>query len=173
MTGRRATRLLLAAGVLLTLLTAGCGVRPSAVITGSAAQAGQSEGIHLYLVWRGQLALVIRPTNVVAAPAVSHGALADGPFLMLAEGPDESERGRGLTSEVPAGLVPTAPVVAKADGLTVTVNGAVTSLSAIAAAQIVCTVADNAALTGQGTRYAPVTLVGSDGVRPPRSCPIK
>ncbi len=98
-TGRRTGRALLAGGLLLgTLLAAGCGVRPSPVITGRSAVSGPAQGIWLYLVAQGELVLVLRPVN--------HGP-ADPPseaLARLAAGPQQNERAQGLTSEVPTGF---------------------------------------------------------------------
>ncbi|MEV0212174.1 hypothetical protein [Micromonospora sp. NPDC050695] len=179
MTRRRVlTRTLLAGGLLLTLLVAGCGVRPSAVITGRPAQSGASQGARLYLLWHGRLAPVVRGLKVDPPPDVA--------LAILAAGPDEQERGHGFTSEVPAGLFPDPPaqvppgpegassavVTGGRDGLTVTVTGAALALSANAADQIICTVADAAAQSGPAQSFTPVTIVGPDGARPARPCPV-
>ncbi|MGC5290554.1 hypothetical protein [Micromonospora sp. DT231] len=160
-------RALLAGGVLLTLLaTGGCGVRPSEVITGRPAVSGPSRGVGLYLLGDGELVLVLRPASADASPA---NALA-----LLAAGPLGSERGQGLTSEVPAGLDPVT-VTSGADGsgdLTVRTTGAARSLSPRAADQIICTVADAAAQVGLAGNSTPVAVVGSDGARPARPCPL-
>ncbi|MFG1866912.1 hypothetical protein [Micromonospora arborensis] len=167
MNGRRTGRVLLAGGLLLTLLVAGCGVRPSHVITGRSAVSGPSVGTGLYLLGQGELVLVLRPAKVDASPANA--------LTLLAAGPEENERGQGLTSEVPVGLGPVT-VTAGADrssGLTVRTTSAARSLSANAADQIICTVAEAAARVGLVEDFAPVTIVGPDGARPPRPCPIK
>jgi hypothetical protein len=156
---------LLAGGVLLALLLAGCGVRPSGVVTGRTAPDGPVWGVGLYLVWHGKLAPVVRPTNQHLSPEQVLG--------LLAAGPDGYERAQGLASEVPADLVPTAPLAPKADqiGLTVTMSGAVTTLSATAADQIVCTATSAAAIPGLGRTPTPITISGPDGSRPPQTCP--
>ncbi|MBM7489072.1 hypothetical protein JOD64_000294 [Micromonospora luteifusca] len=166
MNGRRTGRALLAGGLLLTLLVAGCGVRPSPVITGRSAVSGPSRGTGLYLLAQGELVLVLRPAKVDASPA--------DVLALLAAGPDENERGQGFTSEVPVGLGPVT-VTAGADrsGLTVRTTGAALPLSAHAADQIICTVADAAAQVDLVESFAPVTIVGPDGARPPRPCPVK
>ncbi|SCF08136.1 hypothetical protein GA0070607_5288 [Micromonospora coriariae] len=169
MTGRRAGSALLTGGLLLTLLATGCGVRPSDVITGRSATTGPAAGVDIYLLSHGRLALVIRETKErsMVSPEKTLG--------MLAAGPDESERSQGLVSEVPAGLVPASPVKPNLDGsgVTVTMTGAVLPLTAAAADQIICTLADALAPTGQGDSFSPVTIAGPDGARPPRPCPIK
>ncbi|MFF0155855.1 hypothetical protein [Micromonospora sp. NPDC005203] len=161
-------RALLAGGVLLALLaTGGCGVRPSAVITGRPAVSGPSGGVGLYLLAEGELVLVLRPASADASPA---NALA-----LLAAGPLEYERGLGLTSEVPAGLDPVTLTSGanRSDGLTVRTTGAARSLSSRAADQIICTVAGAAAQSGLAQNSPAVTIVGSDGARPPRPCPLR
>ena len=169
MTGRRFGRTLLAVGLLFALLAAGCGVRPSAVITGRSAVSGPSGGTGVYLLSDGELALVLRPSKIGPSPTLSP---ADT-LALLAAGPTESERNAGFTSEVPAGIAP-AGVTPSADqsGITVKTTVPVLSLSTLAADQIICTVAGAVASTGQGTSFAPVTLVGPDGARPPWPCPL-
>ena len=79
MTGRRTGRALLAGGLLLTLLAAGCGVRPSAVITGRPPVSGPARGTGLYLLAQGELVLVLRPVNTDPSPAAALPLLAAGP----------------------------------------------------------------------------------------------
>ncbi|MER7591738.1 hypothetical protein ABTW72_29785 [Micromonospora sp. NPDC127501] len=167
MTGRRIVRALLAAGLLLgTLPAAGCGVRPTAVITGRPAVSGPAQGIGLYLVGQGELALVLRPAKAVPEPAAV--------LALLAAGPEENERGQGLTSEVPADLDPVTVMFTddQSGGLTVRTATAARALSVTAVDQIVCTVVDAAAQAGSTNSSAAVTIVGPDGARPPRRCPI-
>ncbi|MCX5065549.1 hypothetical protein OOJ91_06605 [Micromonospora lupini] len=158
-------RTLLAVGLLLTVLTAGCGVRPSDVITGRSAVSGSSAGAGLYLISHGELALVLRATKPSPGPSSAAATLT-----LLAAGPTPSERSAGLSSEVPAATAP-ATVTPSADepGITVTMSGAVLPLSTVAANQIICTVVF--AVPGEGT--TPVTLVGPDGTRPPWTCPLE
>ncbi|MET8547495.1 hypothetical protein [Micromonospora zamorensis] len=167
MTGRRAGRALLAGGLLLALLAPGCGVRPSEVIRGRPAVSGPSTGVGLYLLARGELVLALRPAKLAPSPAEA--------LALLAAGPDENERSANFTSEVPAGLVPVT-VKAGADrsaGITVRTTGAAQPLSTSAADQIICTVTAAAAQAGMADNLVQVTIVGSDGARPPRPCPIK
>ncbi|MGW3888005.1 hypothetical protein ACWD69_04905 [Micromonospora chokoriensis] len=183
MNGRRTGRALVAGGLLVAVLTAGCGVRPTAVITGRAAVSGPTEGIGVYLLAQGELALVLRqPKATQAAPAVTCSpASLDGSscqpaqaVALLAAGPSEDERASGLTSEVPAGLVPvTVTPGGQGFGLTMTTTGAVRTLSANAVDQIICTATDAAAQVGLVSSLAPVTIVGPDGARPPRRCPVR
>ncbi|MEU8284979.1 hypothetical protein AB0C01_11645 [Micromonospora sp. NPDC048905] len=161
-------RALLAGGVVLTLLaTGGCGVRPSGVITGRPAVSGPSRGVGLYLLAQGELVLALRPASADASPANA--------LTLLAAGPDENERKQGFTSEVPAGLDPVTLTSGtnRSDDLTVRTAGAARSLSSRAADQIICTVADAAAQSGLAENSTPVTIVGSDGARPPRPCPLR
>ncbi|MGI5520389.1 hypothetical protein ACQEUX_05495 [Micromonospora sp. CA-259024] len=167
MTGRRTRRAFLAGAMLLTLLATGCGVRPSGVITGRPAVSGPSRGIGLYLLSQGELTLVLRPSKADAPPAET--------LVLLAAGLDESERSQGFTSEVPVDVAPVmvTPGADRSGGLTVRTTSAARSLSANAADQIICTVADAAARIGLATTFAEVTIVGPDGARKPRPCPIR
>ncbi|GLZ61483.1 MULTISPECIES: hypothetical protein [Micromonospora] len=169
MTGRRTGRALLAAALLLgPLLTAGCGVRPSVVITGRPAVSGPAQGVGLYLVAQGELVLVLRPVKGDSSP---NKALA-----LLAAGPQPNERGQGLTSDVPTGLNPVVevtPAAGRFGGLTVRVTGTAQALSPTATDQIICTVSDAAAQAGLVASSGPVTIVGSDGAQPARRCPAR
>ncbi|MGC4768982.1 hypothetical protein ACLQ25_08350 [Micromonospora sp. DT44] len=163
MSRRRGTRALLAVALLVGLLTAGCGVRPSDVITGRSAVSGPSAGGGIYLIANGELALVVRPAKIVPESPLDT-------LVLLAAGPTEAERSAGFTSEVPADAAPVSMTPSTDEpGITVRIKGAVLPLSTLAANQIICTVA----LAGQQASSAPVTLVGSDGTRPPWSCPIE
>ncbi|MEU5936741.1 hypothetical protein [Micromonospora sp. NPDC047187] len=167
MTGRRTGRALLAGGLLLTLLAAGCGVRPSAVITGRPPISGPAQGSWLYLLAQGELVLVLRPVNTDPSPAAA--------LSLLAAGPQENERAQGFTSDVPAGLDPVT-VTAGADrsgDLTVRANIAAQALSGRAVDQIICTTVAAAAQVSAANAATTVTIVGSDGARPPRACPIR
>ncbi|MET8281594.1 hypothetical protein [Micromonospora sp. NPDC005174] len=163
MIGRRVARALVAGGLLLTLFTAGCGVRPSGVITGRSAVSGPSGGGGVYLISDGELALVLRPAK--GAPPLPAETLA-----LLAAGPTDTERSAGFTSEVPTDLAPTT-VTSSVDepGITVKTPTPVLPLSTLAANQIICTVA----FADSAVSPAPVTLVGPDGTRPPWSCPLE
>ncbi|MET8359250.1 hypothetical protein [Micromonospora sp. NPDC005171] len=169
MTGRRTGRRLLAGGLLLgTLLTAGCGVRPSAVITGRPAVSGPGQGVGLYLVAQGELVLVLRSVNAGASPSEA--------LALLAAGPQQNERSQGLTSDVPTGLTPVVEVTPGAGqigALTVRITGTARALAPTASDQIICTVADAAAQNGLVGSSAPVTIVGSDGAQPARRCPAR
>lgn len=164
MNGRRTTRALLAGGLLLTLLAAGCGVRPSAVIVGRPPISGPAQGVWLYLLAPDELVLVLRPAATDPSPADA--------LSLLAAGPQANERGQGLTSDVPAGLDPVTVTFGPgpSGGLTVTTPAMARALSARAVDQITCT-----ALAAQVETSAAdtVTIVGPDGARPPRACPIR
>ncbi|RGC68615.1 hypothetical protein C5N14_12660 [Micromonospora sp. MW-13] len=167
MTGRNAERALLAGIlVLVAALAAGCGVQPSGVITGSPARGGPSEGVGLYLIRNGTLTLVVRSATEGVPPVEA--------LRLLAAGPDVHEQGEGFTSEVPADALPASEVVVSADRsrLSVTLSGAVTTLSAAAVDQIVCTLDSAAAAASRGQRFAAVTLSGPDGDLKPQFCPL-
>ncbi|MEU8179206.1 hypothetical protein AB0B85_22330 [Micromonospora sp. NPDC049044] len=161
-------RVLLAGGVLLTLLASGgCGVRPSEVITGRPAVSGPAQGSTLYLLAQGALVPVLRPQSEDSSPATT--------LALLAAGPQQNERGQGFTSEVPAGFDPVTvtSVAGRSAGLTVRTTGPARALTSRAADQIICTAADAAARSGLAESFTPVTITGSDGARPARPCPIR
>ncbi|MEW2144285.1 hypothetical protein AB0869_15895 [Micromonospora vinacea] len=167
MTGRRTGRALLAGGLLLALLAAGCGVRPSAVITGRPPISGPAQGNWLYLLAQGEPVLVLRPDKTAPSPAAV--------LSLLAAGPQENERAQGFTSDVPAGLDPVTVTAGgdRSGDLTVRTNTAAQALSAHAVDQIICTTVAAAALVSVATTATTVTIVGPDGARGPRACPIR
>ncbi|QGN49937.1 GerMN domain-containing protein [Micromonospora sp. WMMD558] len=151
-------RALLVALAVLVALAAGCGVRPSGVITGGPAPVGPARGTGLFFVSEQRLTLVLRP---VPPPGSVDKALA-----LLFAGPDPAEQKQGYTSEIPADVGLGSLSTPGGAGTTVTLTGGVTALSATAVDQIVCTV-----------RYAApesmptaVTLAGPDGSRGPLTC---
>ncbi|MEV4623159.1 hypothetical protein AB0J74_31180 [Asanoa sp. NPDC049573] len=148
-------RRLLAVGALLATLLAGCGVRPSGVITGGPAPANTISGLRLYLIADGRPALVARGLKPLQQPS----EIVD----LLAAGPNAAERAAGFTSEVPAGIAPV-KLTSEGTGTTVALAADVDGLSVLAVNQIVCTVQ---AMAGSG----PVTLVSSGTRRGPLTCP--
>ncbi|AVT31713.1 hypothetical protein C6361_22065 [Plantactinospora sp. BC1] len=159
MTGLR-RRVALAAVALLAVLAAGCGVRPSVVITGGPAPVGRVQGVGLYFVAEQRVTLVLRPST---PPGSVDAALA----LLLA-GPDPRERQRGYRSEIPAGAGP-AVTTSDRSGTTVSLGTDVTSLSARAVDQLVCTVR-YALPADRPAERSMVTLTGPDGSRGPYGC---
>ncbi|MEN3609836.1 hypothetical protein AAH979_09830 [Plantactinospora sp. ZYX-F-223] len=159
--GRGWCRVAVAALALLTALAAGCGVRPSAVITGGAAPPGPAQGVGLFFVAEHRVTLVLRPST---PPGSVDGALA----LLLA-GPDPTERELGYTTEIPSGAAPATVAASDPSGTTVRLGTDVTALSATAVDQIVCTVR-YALPDGEPTDRTLVTLTGPDGSRGPRGC---
>jgi hypothetical protein len=168
-TGRRPLARVVLIALLTALLTAvvsaGCGVRPSGVITGGPAPTKQmvdgrapAWGSTLYFVAGSALAPVVRPTRQRLPPAQV--------LALLQDGPDGDERAAALTSEVPAGLAPVAVTADAAGNVEVLVAADVTALSATAVDQIVCTVRD--ALPTP----AAVTVSSGTASRGPRTCPL-
>jgi hypothetical protein len=157
-TGR--ARRLLAAGLLSLVAVAGCGVRPSGVITGADPPSGPvapTTAITIYLVANGRLSPVTRPG----------GPLSQADTLgLLAAGPTEREQGRGLTTDVPPDAAPFS-VTAQPDGrLVVNPASPATELSTLAVEQIVCTIAATAP-----ERPAQVAVVGAGPGVDTRNCP--
>jgi hypothetical protein len=162
MTGRRTVRagpVLLAA--LVALVAGGCGVRPSGVITGGPAVSGPAEGVRLYLVSNGDLAMVLRATRQQPSPTET--------LTLLVRGPDDAERAQGLTTEIPREFAPV-EVTSRASGVTVQLPGDVAALSATAVDQIVCTV-QSAMATGGLPAGTTVTLLGSGASHRVDACP--
>jgi hypothetical protein len=150
----RIGRVLAGVSVLVVALLAGCGVRPSAVITGGPAPTAAVGGVRIYLISDGEPMLVLRGGKPVAPTDV---------LSMLAAGPTDTERARGLSSEVPGELVP-AKVGFEPDGTVVSVGTDVRTLSVLGVVQIVCTVQAM-------STTAPVTLISGGQRRGPLSCP--
>ena len=150
-------RHLLACLALVAVLTAGCGVRPSGVITGGPAPTERARGVTLYFLAGSSLTRVLRHARQPATPTQVLG--------LLQRGPDGAERAAHLTSDVPAGLGPVGVTTAASGAVDVVVTADVTRLPAPAVDQIVCTVRD--ALSSAG----PITLRSATGTRGPRRCP--
>lgn len=158
-------RHVLARVVLVAVLSAGCGVQPSGVITGGPAPTqpvadlpAPGGGAVLYFLADSALTQVLRPTRERLWPAQA--------LALLQDGPDGDERAADLTSEVPTGLDPVAVTVDVSGDVEVVVSADVTTLSATAVDQIVCTVRDALSTT------APVTVTSAGASRGPRTCPL-
>jgi hypothetical protein len=131
----RARRLV--AGLVSLVALAGCGVQPSGVITGAAPPSGRAEPptTILYLVADDRLSAVRRP----GGPPSQADKLA-----LLAAGPTDEERARGLTTAVPPEAVPFSVTVDPSGRIVVAPSTPASELSRMAVAQIVCTVAATA-----------------------------
>ena len=154
MTGRR----LLALVVLVAVLSAGCGVRPSAVITGGPAPTAPAEGANLYFLANSSLILVRRSTHQHLSPTQT--------LALLQSGPGSDEQPANLTSEVPTKLDPVTVTTDASGNADVVVTADVTTLSTKAVDQIVCTVRDALSTT------APITLTSNTATRGPQTCPL-
>jgi hypothetical protein len=158
------TRLVLIA-VLTAVLAAGCGIRPSGVITGGPAPAvpvvdgpPAPWGTTLYFLADSSLRRVLRPTRQLLSPTQA--------LTLLQDGPDGAERPTGLTSEVPTGLDPVSVTTDASGDVDVVVAADVTTLSDTAVDQIVCTVREALATA------APITVSSGAARRGPRLCPV-
>ncbi|GGU46386.1 hypothetical protein GCM10010178_43800 [Lentzea flava] len=120
--------------VLVLLLVAGCGIRPTDPIPGLEAPEGPVENTApaLYWVSEGKVVRVSRPQGSLSGYDV---------VALLARGPTGAEQGRGLTTEVPFDAAP-ATVDRVANGLDVRISTDVSLLSRAAVQQIVCTLLD-------------------------------
>jgi hypothetical protein len=160
-------RRVLAAGLVSLVAVAGCGVRPSGVITGAAPPSGAVEPrpgvprgttttITLYLVTNGRLSAVTRP----GGPLSQADTLA-----LLAAGPTAEEQAHGLTTDVPPDAGPFSVTAKPAGRLVVTLSTPASELSTLAVEQIVCTAAATAP-----DSPAQVTVVGAGRGVGPRNC---
>jgi hypothetical protein len=150
----------LAAGLLSLVAVAGCGVRPSGVITGGDPPSGRvvpTTTITLYLVTNGRLRAVTRP----GGPLSQADTLA-----LLAAGPTAEEHAHGLTTDVPPEAVPFSVTAKPAGRVVVTLSTPASELSTLAVEQIVCT----AAATAPGSPARVTVVVAGQGVGP-RNCP--
>ncbi|GII96088.1 hypothetical protein [Sinosporangium siamense] len=155
-------RRVLAAGLLSLVAVAGCGVRPSVVITGGDPPSGAvvaTSKVTLYLLKNGRLSAVTRPTG--GRPWFRADMLA-----ALAAGPSVMEQAHGFTSEVPPEAGPFSVTVKPAGHLVVTPSTPAGELSPLALDQIACT----AAATSPETTTR-VTVAGSGKGIDPRNCP--
>jgi hypothetical protein len=158
------TRLVLIA-VLTAVLAAGCGIRPSGVITGGPAPVvpvvdgpPAPWGANLYLLADSALRKVLRPTRQRLSPTQA--------LALLQDGPDGDERAADLTTEVPTGLDPVSVTTAASGDVDVVVSADVSTLSDTAVDQIVCTVRDALPTA------APITVSSGAATRGPRLCPL-
>lgn len=150
-------RRVLAAGLVSVVAMAGCGVRPSGVITGGDPPSGAVVPITLYLVTNGELIAVTRP----GGPLSQADTLA-----LLAAGPTAREQADGLTTDVPPEAGPFSVTAEPAGRLVVTVSTPASELSTLALEQIVCTAAATAPESP-----AQVTVVGAERGVDARNCP--
>ena len=144
--------------VLIAVLNAGCGVRPSGVITGRPAPTGAAEGAVLYFLANSSLTMVRRSTRQHLSPTQT--------LALLQDGPNRDDRAANLTSEVPTGLDPVTVTIDASGNVDVVVSADVTTLSTTAIDQIVCTVREALSTT------APITLTSDAATRGPRICPL-
>ncbi|MEU5865541.1 hypothetical protein ABZ815_30530 [Nonomuraea sp. NPDC047529] len=153
-------RRMLAAGLVTLAAVAGCGVRPSDVISAGEPPKGTvapTTTIVLYLVKDGRLSAVTRPS---ARPVFRTERLA-----LLAAGPTPEERTLGLTTEVPPEAGPFSVTVRAGGRMVLTASVPGGALSTLAVRQVVCTAA---ALPESPARIA---LAGARASADPRDCP--
>ncbi|TDD06286.1 hypothetical protein E1292_15470 [Nonomuraea deserti] len=157
-------RRVLAAGLVSLVAVAGCGVRPSDVISAGEPPSGAvalTTTITLYLVKDGRPNAVTRPWPE-RRPLFSEDTLA-----LLAAGPTRREQARGLTTDVPPEAGPFSVTVKPGGHLVVTLSSSAGELSTLAVEQIVCTVA---ATTPENS--VQVTVLGAGQSVGPRNCPV-
>ncbi|GAA3488085.1 hypothetical protein [Streptomyces cremeus] len=161
---RARVRLPAVVAVACALLLGACGVQPTGVIAGGEPATGLTKGLRLYFVSKaGRLEGVSRPD---AQPLRELPAA----LKLLALGPDEAERKRGLTS--PLGMPPSYDVTGS--GARVVLRSPKTffadGLNELATGQLVCTLARAQSLLAKGVRPddVQVTFEGRETVGPYR-----
>jgi hypothetical protein len=147
----------------VALVAAGCGVRPSGVITGVEAPSGRTEGE--VLPGSPGLSPALYFVSGDRLVAVARHLLDEDLVGMLADGPDPDERARGLSTQVPKAAAP-ATVAGDEPDLEVGLATDVAELSPFAVDQIVCT------LLAHRTTASTVTLHGGGHTTDQRTCPI-
>ena len=144
---------------IVLMLVAGCGVRPSGVITGGPAPTAPAEGVSLYFITNStSLVRVRRPTPQHLSPTQT--------LLLLQAGPSGDDGFSNLTTEVPTGLGPVSVTIDASGKADIGVTADVTTLSSTAVDQIVCTVGEALSST------APITVTSGAATRGPRICPL-
>lgn len=158
------------AGIVFALLAlfgslAGCGIRPTAVLTGGQAPIGVAPGPTLYFLVNGQLAPVPRVTGHLGTPSAALDLLVGGPL--------DTERAQGVTTALP-------PISAVA-GATVDLDQAtfdiylpidVRTLHSSALDQIVCTVIGVEGQSGAARPGLAAVLRGTTGALKSTYCPL-
>ncbi|SEG99771.1 hypothetical protein SAMN05444920_11447 [Nonomuraea solani] len=153
----------IAAGLLTLIAVAGCGVRPSDVITAGDPPSGpvapSAMTTTLYLVRNGRLSPVTRSGD--------RRLFLTTKLALLATGPTTREQEHGFTTDLPPEAAPFAVTPKPAGRLVVTPSTPAGELSILAIQQIVCTVVAAAAPESPGL----ITVLGADQDAGPRTCP--
>ncbi len=146
--------------VLMALVLAGCGVRPTGVVDAGAPASGLTKGLRLYFVSEaGRLEGVPRPGQEIREPA---------DVIKLLMSPTESEKRSGLTTLVSGGPY---DVTGKGDRLSVRVPGWELDPASVQhrnlAGQLVCSLARARSVLDRSGRTRPddvrVTVVFAAG----------
>lgn len=154
----------------VALVATGCGVRPSGVIPGNEAPSGPAyppgrsgtaapgagQDVVLYFV-RGGAVIPVSRSGPPPEPA--------GLIGQLAAGPDGRSGAGGFTTEVPQSALP-ATVTTAGTSVRANLHSDVTTLSATAVDQIVCTLLSDDSLAGLTT----VVLSGGGRTLPAARC---
>ncbi|GHF28197.1 hypothetical protein GCM10017786_72850 [Amycolatopsis deserti] len=143
-------------GLLLVLVLAGCGVRPTDPVSAGEPPVGAAPGPILVFLQAGKLQPVVRETGRLGTPAEA--------VALLLAGPTPQEDAAGLSSGLPPGAVG-ASVGALDQGIvTVNLTAPLGFLPELAKDQIVCTVIAVQAQTGADAANVLVRLVGAPGI---------
>lgn len=149
--------------VLLALVCAGCGVRPSGAIPGDPAPSGPVFGVYLYFVRHGELIPTLRATTNKLTPIETITALASGP--------DAREQNDGLSTQVPPGIVPVDVSTDQFGNTTLDLAVNPNSLSTVAVSQLTCTAVTAVAAAGTGIHANGFFIAGQGARIGPLECP--
>ena len=159
MTRRRLTWLV----VLLALVCAGCGVRPSGVIPGDQAPTGPVYGVTLYFARHNELIPTLRATTNQFTPIETITALASGP--------DPREQTDGMTTQVPPGIVAVSLAPDPSGNTFLTLNVNPNTLSTVAIGQLTCTATTAIANAGLSVNADTFFIAGQGAHIGPLRCP--
>ncbi|MFJ3905451.1 hypothetical protein [Streptomyces sp. NPDC090025] len=160
-----ALALALAVTSALTVVLAGCGVRPTGVVTGGEPATGLTDALRVYYVHGTRLQGVSRPDTPITEAA--------GAMKLLAAGPTRAEADRGLVNLVEIGSY---EVTGEGTRVTLRARGSSfgTDRARLSNGQLVCTLARAQSFLHQDrgirTDDVQVTLDGDDGRLGPYRC---
>ncbi|MEU0515147.1 GerMN domain-containing protein [Amycolatopsis sp. NPDC006125] len=138
--------------LLLVLVLAGCGVRPTDPVSAGDPPVGAAPGPILFFLKAGKLAPVVRQTGHL-------GTVPDAVTLLLA-GPNPQEAAAGYATMLPAGALGVSVGALDQGVVTVSLSAPLETLPELAKDQIVCTVTAVHAQTGARAANLLVRLTG-------------
>ncbi len=142
--------------LLLVLVLAGCGVRPTDPVPAGDPPVGAAPGPILFFLKAGKLAPVVRQTGHL-------GTVPDAVTLLLA-GPNTQEAAAGYATMLPTGALGVSVGALDQGVVTVNLTAPLETLPELAKDQIACTVIAVHAQTGARAANLLVRLIGTPGI---------